>query len=178
MTKETESGEDMLSALMDGQLRGQDFARTLERIGHDENARLTWHAYHLVGDVLRSGDLIVRAHDADFLQRLRVRMEQDVPLALHADAVDPMPGVEIANRAANDSSRWKFVAGLASLMAVAVIGWQLVGGLTDARDMQQVMFRDPQLDALLAAHRQSGGTPPLQMSAGFLRNATFEGTNR
>jgi sigma-E factor negative regulatory protein RseA len=37
-----------------------------------------------------------------------------------------------------------------------------------------VMIRDPQLDALLAAHRQFGGTSALQMPAGFLRRATFE----
>jgi sigma-E factor negative regulatory protein RseA len=37
-----------------------------------------------------------------------------------------------------------------------------------------VMIRDPQLDALLAAHRQFGGTSALQMPTGFLRNATFE----
>jgi len=37
-----------------------------------------------------------------------------------------------------------------------------------------IMIRDPQLDALLAAHRQFGGTSALQMPTGFLRNATFE----
>jgi len=31
---------------------------------------------------------------------------------------------------------------------------------------------------LLAAHRQSGASSALQMSAGFLRNATFEGASR
>jgi sigma-E factor negative regulatory protein RseA len=58
------------------------------------------------------------------------------------------------------------------------LGWQLAGGLADPPDAQQVMLRDPQLDAMLAAHRQAGGAPALQMSAGFLRNATFEGTSR
>ncbi len=41
-----------------------------------------------------------------------------------------------------------------------------------------VMIRDPHLDALMAAHKQFGGTTALQMPAGFLRNATFEGDNR
>jgi sigma-E factor negative regulatory protein RseA len=36
------------------------------------------------------------------------------------------------------------------------------------------MIRDPQIDALLAAHRQFGGTSALQAPTGFLRNATFE----
>ncbi|MHB8949586.1 MAG: sigma-E factor negative regulatory protein, partial [Rhodoferax sp.] len=39
----------------------------------------------------------------------------------------------------------------------------------------QRMIRDPQLDALLAAHKQFGGTSALQGPAGFLRNATFDG---
>ena len=42
----------------------------------------------------------------------------------------------------------------------------------------QVMIRDPHLDALMAAHKQFGGTSALQMPAGFLRNATFEGPSR
>ena len=42
----------------------------------------------------------------------------------------------------------------------------------------QVMLRDARLDALMVAHRQFGGTSALQMPAGFLRNATYEGTVR
>jgi len=179
MTQETERHDDQLSALMDGQLHGQQFASTLEWLGHDEDARLTWHAYHLVGDVLRSGELIARAHDAGFLQRLKVRLEPAAPLPLCPDAANRIPAQHIGNGAANDSSgRWKLLAGLASLAAMAVIGWQLVGGLAEHGVAQQAMIRDPQLDALLAAHRQSGGSSALQMSAGFLRNATFEGASR
>lgn len=36
------------------------------------------------------------------------------------------------------------------------------------------MVRDPQLDALMAAHQQLGGHSALQVPTGFLRNATFE----
>ena len=42
----------------------------------------------------------------------------------------------------------------------------------------QVMIRDPRIDELMAAHKQFGGTSALQMPAGFLRNATFEGPAR
>lgn len=38
----------------------------------------------------------------------------------------------------------------------------------------QVMIRNPQLDALLAAHRLVGAASVLQMPAGFLRNTTLE----
>lgn len=41
-----------------------------------------------------------------------------------------------------------------------------------------VLLRDPELEAFIAAHRQSGGMSALQMPAGFLRNATFEAPQR
>ena len=93
--------------------------------------------------------------------------------------------------------RWKLVAGLASLSAVAFVGWGWVGGLNTAppislatapaapasavvvaAEQPQIMIRDPRLDELLTAHKQFGGTSALQMPAGFLRNATFEVPNR
>jgi sigma-E factor negative regulatory protein RseA len=37
-----------------------------------------------------------------------------------------------------------------------------------------IMVRDPQLDELMAAHRQLGGHSILQVPTVFLRNATFE----
>ena len=48
------------------------------------------------------------------------------------------------------------------------------GAPVAAVDAAPVMIRDPQIDALLAAHRQFGGTSALQTPTGFLRNATFE----
>jgi sigma-E factor negative regulatory protein RseA len=46
--------------------------------------------------------------------------------------------------------------------------------LVEAEQDGQVMLRDPRLDQLLAAHRQSGGASALQVPSGFLRSATFE----
>jgi sigma-E factor negative regulatory protein RseA len=40
------------------------------------------------------------------------------------------------------------------------------------------MIRDPQLDALLAAHRNFAGASALQMAPGFVHNANFEGVGR
>lgn len=41
-----------------------------------------------------------------------------------------------------------------------------------------VMLRDARLDELLAAHRAAAGASALGSTAGFLRNATFEGPGR
>ncbi len=188
MTQETQSKALLLSALVDGRLRGEEFASTVAWLEHDEDARLTWQAYHLVGDVLRSGESIVRPREAAFLQRVTLGLRQEVALTAQVRAAGLRPGRELAARpgpdgrsarGANDArARWKLFAGLASLALAAVTAWQLVGGPVDPGIAQQVMLRDPQLDALLAAHRQSGGASALQMSAGFLRNATFEGSSR
>jgi sigma-E factor negative regulatory protein RseA len=35
-------------------------------------------------------------------------------------------------------------------------------------------LRQPELEALLAEHRQYGGLSAVQVSSGFLRNATYE----
>ncbi len=205
--------DEWVSALADGQLQGDEFARTVEWVAEDHEARLNWHAYHLVGDVLRSGEAMVSAHELAFSQRLKLRLQQEMLLApgtgseegLVAQPLAASAGVSghAALGAANDYKvGWKWLAGLASLLAVGFIGWQMGGVQRDAEQLAQVqtqrgagairspqtvtvnagepqiMVRDPQLDALLAAHRQSGGGSALAMSAGFLRNTAFEGAGR
>lgn len=107
--------------------------------------------------------------------------------------------------AANEAMfRWRLIAGVAALGLVAVLGWHVgdeagarLAGLRPAAQPVLVltaepaaavegavalpplrMLRDPQLDALLAAHKQASSTSALQMPSGFLRNATFDGTER
>ena len=209
---------ETISALADGQLRGDEFARAVEVALADVDAQATWHAYHLVGDVLRSGERAACAADRGFVTRLQTRLRQepgrsgpvlaDPPVAidLRADNVrstGASASFDARAGAANESGfGWKLVAGFASLAAVAAIGWNALGGLTGATGQPvlalqapaaapaaqsaatlaggelPVMIRDPRLDELLAAHKQFGGTSALQMPAGFLRNATFEGPAR
>ncbi|MDO9165217.1 MAG: sigma-E factor negative regulatory protein [Rhodoferax sp.] len=212
--QEIQKNRELVSALADGQLREEEFARTVESVCHSDDLRMSWHAYHLVGDVLRSGETMAGAHDAAFVQRLKLSLARESRHAPEMDAPDLIAVDALLTRAtrsngsedlaANDSRfRWKLLAGLASLAAVSVIGWQASTGWGDQNGAgqlaqvpvqsgqpevvlrplvavaePQVMIRDPQLDALLAAHRQFGGTSALQMPAGFLRNATFDGADR
>ncbi len=198
---------EVVSALADGQLRGEEFARAVDAVAGDAQARATWHAYHLVGDVLRSSELASRDTGTDFLARLQARLQHEPvrsPSAIdfvanHGGSKGAAGRNVVQQEAANESSfGWKLLAGLASLAAVAAIGWSSVSGLGSRGDQgqlaqapvqaapvvvaegheAQVMLRDPQLDELLAAHKQFGGTSALQMPAGFLRNATFEGPAR
>jgi sigma-E factor negative regulatory protein RseA len=197
------NGNERISALADGQLQGEAFARAVEAAAPTAR-RATWHAYHLVGDVLRSRELAgapgagvpgeavgpPRAGEAVHLAGAR----------WWASPCDrPRP---VAQPAANDGAfRWKLVAGVASMAAVAAVGWSVLGhgrrfrrpaatgGCFPAGARRPatvlarsptgaVMIRDPKLDELLAAHRQFGGASALQMPAGFLRNATFDGPAR
>lgn len=210
MTQEEEHRE-LVSALADGQLTGDEFARALECLSEKEDARLTWHAYHVVADVLRSGDAPSGVGDADFLSRLKASLQKEAELMPSGAEFDrlgrehspPLEGVlEVRAKAANEPRYyWKALAAVASLAVALVVGWQAISGTGDSgalsklaqiqlgkpdavspavmdRGESPTMIRDPQLDALLAAHKQFGGTSAFQVPAGFLRNATFEGASR
>jgi len=184
---------EQLSALADGELAADDIAQALAFADSDEG-RQTWQLYQLVGDVLRSPEL---AHHAqhDVLSGVRAQIAKEPRPQLQT-----VPLVRGPDRAANSSVfRWKMAAGMASVAAVAALGWsslltdgaafsagvQLVQGgapqqsvptevvAMQAGDGAPVMLRDPRLDELLAAHRQYSSVAALQMPANFLRNANF-----
>ncbi len=196
---------ERLSALVDGQLGDAELADALAYACTGE-AHATWEMYHLVGDVLRSPDL-ARPARPDFLDRLRTELSKEPqPMRAPSPAQPIAVPLEVAVRGAANASvfRWKMAAGVASLAAVAAIGWSSLTGFQGASspaggaqlaqspavvpsapvvavadaDGQNVMIRDPRLDELLAAHKQFGGASALQMPAGFLRNATFETPGR
>jgi sigma-E factor negative regulatory protein RseA len=196
--------QEMISALADGQLRGEALERVIQTVATDAQARNAWHTYHLIGDVLRSGNLPTGTAPATFLAGFQVRLEreqareriEEFASAPPAPLVGAVQQVQSSGVAANDASfRWKLVAGIASLAAVAAIGWTAAGdimrgqppqlasaapqGVTASAERPAIMIRDPRLDEMLAAHRQlGGGASALQSPAGFLRNATFEGPAR
>jgi sigma-E factor negative regulatory protein RseA len=195
--------QELISALADGQVRGEAFARAAQAVAADPAARRTWHTYHLIGDVLRSAQPTAATAPEPFVAKLAARLAQERPYAIEnvADRAEPVRAegqFDTQRHAANDGSfRWKLVAGFASLAAVAAVGWSLAsvsgarpeqaqlagaqpaaGAPVLASGEQGLMIRDGRLDELLAAHRQFGGASALQMPAGFLRNATFEGSGR
>ncbi|VUZ26817.1 Uncharacterised protein [uncultured Comamonas sp.] len=196
--------QELLSALVDGELTGIELEQALA-VAEDAQGQRNWQLYHLVGDVLRSPDL---AHHSqrDVLTGLRARLAQEPPLqSTQETALQLAPGVleqvqapaAVRDQAANASVfRWKLAAGFASIAAVAAVGWQVmalqaaapVGGAQLAQnaapavvavaadDGRTVMLRDPNLDALLALHEQYANRPGLQVPADFLRNASLAHT--
>ncbi|HOM13289.1 MAG TPA: sigma-E factor negative regulatory protein [Rubrivivax sp.] len=102
----------LISALADGEADAADLGRGCALWAGDATARERWHAYHLIGDVLRSEDLARRPqHDHDFLRRLSARL-QDEPAVLAP--APPGPGAAPARR------RWALPVALAAgVMALA-----------------------------------------------------------
>ena len=107
-----------LSALADGEASAEEAARASADWAADPAAREAWHAYHLIGDALRSDELAASPErDERFLQALRERLREE-PAVL-------APGAAPARQGAADRLRWRrwsgAVAAVAGVMAVAVV---------------------------------------------------------
>lgn len=191
---------ELLSALADNQLGQAACSELLEACRLDESALDCWQTYQLIGNQLRlpgNPRMLAKANDQRaFARRLGQRLASETATMSAPGRAQAAPAVLAAverpqrGQAANDSSfRWKLVAGVASLAAVATIAWNAVGlrapsplpQLAQAAAPQVVVtspqgpvVRDLKLEELLTAHRQFGTATALQESSGFLRNAAFE----
>ncbi len=169
-----------------------DVDRALRAYADDAEAREAWATYHWVGDVLREGAVAPGRGDPGFAAAVMSRLGEE-----GAFASVVAPGVvqlaDVQQPAANEAwFRWRWVAGVVGLGAVVTVAWHLnasptagVGpqwalfqGPTVEADPGAVVLRDPQLEAFLAAHRGQGGLNALQKPAGFMRNATYEVSQR
>ena len=155
----------------------------------------------LRGEAMTSSpnNLISATKDMVFLDTFRANLAKEARLTPVTEPATASNLHTIASKAsmptANDSLfNWKWVGGLSAAAAAVVLSWNLVGttatapngsGAQIAQSSVQVvapvasqtsagvMLRNPQLDALIAAHNQVGGSSALQMPSGFLRSATF-----
>ena len=208
MTELPTGQSESLSALMDGELYGSAQHSAMAALLAEPMAQSTWHAYHVVGDVLRSEELSGAAQDLQFWATLETRLAQEpLPSTAAARTLHPTPlpwGRHL--QSANGPVFWRVLGGVACSVLVAVIGLSVwapntgssamsMAGVTPlavpgnfAQSSQSVpldvaagpdgMIRDQRLDQLLSAHQQLGGHSALQMPSGFLRNATYEGAGR
>ncbi len=184
--------QELISALADGHLQGDAVARAVQAASADARGRQAWCSYHVVGEVLRTGRASTGSPPEAFLARLRERLEEEGPLAAPQPAA--VQAVVDTSRAPANDWIWKLAACVASVAAVAAVGWNMWGGGATAIPQPQLatapaaapavaevapaMIRDPRLDQLLSVHRQFGGAGLLQTSSGFIRNATFEAPGR
>src|SRR5471030_763714 len=93
----SESHRRILSALADGDATDSEAARAFQAWRDDSEARASWHAYQLIGDVLRSEDLAVEpAADESFLVALRARLADEPVVLAPQPRVDEAPVVQPA----------------------------------------------------------------------------------
>ena len=132
--------EQCVSSLVDGEIGSTQLAEMLSADGDREQLLGSWHAYHVIGDVLRGHSAVVSPRaPGDFLAEVRERLRSEA-----APVAQPIPGVLrpfepaqpvtlVRGAAANDAVfRWKLVAGLASLAAVMAVSWTVLSGAPPA----------------------------------------------
>jgi sigma-E factor negative regulatory protein RseA len=171
----SDARRQQLSSLMDGDLADSDVAGACAVWRQDADARRDWHAYHLIGDVLRSDDLAsTPTRDAAFLQALRQRLaDEPVPLApapLQAPVAAALQqvgsGAPVAPRS-RTARHWLMAPVAVAAGFVAVAGVMVVtrvmspapldattlASANPAPDASVVLVRNAQLDRYLSAHR-------------------------
>lgn len=170
-----DSDRSWLSAAMDGD--GPALERAARGWRDDAGLRRDWRDYHLIGDVLRSGDMARRpARDAAFLQAVRNRLAQEpvvlapppavaatrgtprwaVPAAVAAGFV-VVAGVLVVSRVSAPDGSWRGqtlagASGPSQTLNVSVPLQQAA-----ARGADGGVIRDPRLDEFLRAHKAAGG---------------------
>ena len=85
---DNEAARERLSALVDGELEANVIAQACAAWRDETEQRSTWHAYQLIGDVLRSDDLASEpGRDVAFLSALRGRLAAE-PVVLARQPVE------------------------------------------------------------------------------------------
>jgi sigma-E factor negative regulatory protein RseA len=177
-----DAARESLSAALDGQAGALDPACRAWR--DDEQARATWHRYHLIGDVMRSQELATEpAHDAAFLQAIRQRLAAE-PVVLAPAALVP----------ANARPRWwapaAAAAGVAAVAGVLVVSRLAAPDASTAAPQALAeataplaalpapssaqVIRDARLDEYLRAHQSARGGVGAAVPGSALRRVELE----
>lgn len=173
-----DSPRHWISDLADGRLAGDVLAGACRDWSADGEARRTWHAYHLIGDVLRSDDLATDARgDAAFLAAVRSR------LAAEPVVLAPLPRrrrqMWLAPVAA--AAGFVAVAGVVVVLRQAAplpgaTGPQFAAGTLAVpvrADAAAAALRQAQVEAYLRAHREALAGSPAALPGGGLRTVDF-----
>nr|WP_315464044.1 hypothetical protein [uncultured Rhodoferax sp.] len=189
--------QERLFLLADGELPADDIGPLLDALEAEPAAYETWTVHHALAASVRGDKVIAPSGELLFWQSIQQRLDQGSAAALVHSKFQAPVAASVAGAASNESF-WK-VRVLASLAMVLVVGglaavlWPqgepseafvrsnatVVPTVTAVASSDgAVMLRDPELDALMAAHQQMGGHSAWQAPSGFLRSATFERSGR
>lgn len=200
------ASRERLSSLVDGELdrAGVDAACGAWRA--DAEMRRTWHAWHAIGDVLRSDDVASDATaDLRFCAAVGARLATEAVVLAPARLSVP----QAAGPFAPLRSRWAVGSAVAAGLVLVAGTFALVRpgpesapervALVDGRAAptlasvpaavdaaapevatiaDQKVIRDAQLDRYLVAHKQFAGSSALGVPSTFLRSATVDSASR
>jgi len=180
---------EALSALGDGQADRDELDASCEAWHSSAELRRRWHAYALIGDVLRSRELAQPpARDADFLCALRVRLAQEPSASGQPERAGPSlagwadwirGGLTNATSGRHGFGIAAIAAGGFAVLALAVvlrapepeavapIVALAVPAAESASAGSAQMLRSPDLDRYLSAHRQFAQGPALAAPGGM-----------
>ena len=126
--------QEHVSALLDGELHGQDCDALIAGLADVANAqgRQAWDTYHHIGDVLRSDDLAVEL-SADFSSRFSALLDAEpVILAPKPRPVQALPETPAAtvNGAVLAKPRFSWNVAIASMAAAAAVAFVMAPQVT------------------------------------------------
>lgn len=157
---DSEASREALSALADGEAQSGEVARACAAWKDDPLGRATWHAYQLIGDVMRSEDLAQADSSDRFLKHFRERLAQEPVILVPAAAAAQKHAAETAARRSPDAAMPAPAAlhrrGWAGPVGVAAGFVMIVGALLSS----QVVLTGPSGGGkdLSVAQAQGGGT--------------------
>ena len=151
---------EALSALADGEAQPHEVARACAAWKDQADVRADWHAYQLIGDVMRSDDLARTSQGDAFLASFRARLAQEpVVLApVAANAQRPVASQPAATAVAQPLRRRAW----AGPMAVAAGFVMVVGALLSSQGVQPGGASS--LDDSLAQAINHGPAPEFSLS--------------
>lgn len=171
---------EWLSALADGELAPDEVPAACADWREDPQARSRWHAYQLIGDVLRSDDLASTArHDADFLLALRRRLESE-PVVLAPAALigaEPVPAVAapVVAAAGARRRRWLIPSAVAATFAAVVVGGVMVPSMSPpAGDASLVAGSAPRAIPVVADPNAVPDMPVITANGRLIRDARLD----
>ncbi len=179
LTKSESRLLEELSALADGELEPEALADICARWRNDVQLRDRWHAYHLIGDVLRSDDLAATAaKDAAFVDALRARLASE-PVVLAPEPASPLPA-EVPARAVVHGGRratwaWKAPAAVAAgFVAVAGVLTVVRTPFTDSPAAAGAILARSAAPAVAAQAPQAPGAQAFIASGPVVRDARLD----
>jgi sigma-E factor negative regulatory protein RseA len=135
---------EKISALMDGELDGQQAQQQIQLLRNDAELASAWHAFHLIGDAMRNERPLSR----DFSRRLSSRIAAE-------------PTILAPRRGSGKRAVAFALSAAASLSAVALVGWVALSTVPPASQPEIAKAPVTPVPAVPASATPSAAAPTL-----------------